>query len=367
MKVALVHDYLNQYGGAERVLECFLDIFPDADVYTLLYDRSKLSDKLKEIKPVISFLQKLPLSKKLYERYLPFYPLAIEGFNLLDYDIVLSDSSAWTKGVFTHERALHICYCHNPMRFAYENFHDFTVGESRNKLEKGVLRLLINYFRMWDYSAAQRVDYFIAISQHIKRRIKKYYGRDSVVIYPPVDTDFFYPSERKKEDYFLVVGRFKEYKRFDIAIEAFNRLGIPLIVIGEGPLKGKLMRMARKNIHFTERVDDATLRAYYQNAQALVFTPLEDFGIVPLEAQACGTPVIAYNKGGARETVINGKTGIFFEEQTPESLIDAVKRFQGMKFKMEDMVLNARRFNRERFKKEIWEFVMEKYREFKNA
>lgn len=303
----------------------------------------------------------------MYERYLILYPLAVESFDLTDYDIVLSDSSAWAKGVFTTKDTLHICYCHSPMRFAYESFHSYTVGESRNTFEKFFLRLTVNYFRIWDYTTAQRVDYFIANSKNIKERIKKYYGRDSIVIYPPCDLEKFYPEDVKKEDYFLMVGRLKEYKKFPIAIEAFNRMGIPLVIIGDGNILPKLMRISKQNIHFMKMVDDDTLRSYYQRAQALIFPQLEDFGITPIEANACGTPVIAYRGGGVIESIIEGKTGIFFDEQSPEAIIEAVKKFKNYNFKKSDMLKNAQRFDRKKFEKDIKEFVFKKYKDFKKC
>uniref|UniRef100_A0A7C4YHB0 Glycosyltransferase family 4 protein n=1 Tax=candidate division WOR-3 bacterium TaxID=2052148 RepID=A0A7C4YHB0_UNCW3 len=367
MKIALVHDYLNQYGGAERVFESFLNLFPDAKIFTLIRNNDNLPERLRNIKSEISFLQRLPAIKTMYERYLFLYPLAIESFDLTDFDLVLSDSSAWAKGVFTTKDTLHICYCHSPMRFAYESFHSYTVGESRNQFEKFFLRFTVNFFRIWDYTTSQRVDYFIANSENVRMRIKKYYGRESVVIYPPCDLEKFYPEDVKKEDYFLLVGRMKEYKKFPIAIEAFNRLGLPLVVIGEGPILPKLIRMAKSNIHFLRKVDDDTLRRFYQRAQALIFPQIEDFGITPVESQSCGTPVIAFRGGGAIESMIEGKTGLFFDEQTPEAIIDAVKKFKDMKFKKEDLINNAKKFDKKIFEKKIKDFIMEKYRKFKNV
>ncbi len=316
MKVALIHDYLNQYGGAERVLESIHNIFPDAPVYTLLYTPESMRDEINKWDIRVSFLQKLPFVKKHYEKYLALFPLAIESFDLSDYDIVISDSSAWAKGVFTRAKTLHISYCYNPMRFAWEAFYSYTIGE-HSKFSRVLLRMLMNYLKIWDYTNSQRVNYIIAISHIVRERIKKYYHRDADIIFPPCNIDIFtYDEDVKKEDFFLIVSRFKHYKRIDIAVEAFNRLGIPLVVIGYGAEKGKLMRMAKKNIHFLTPNTDKEIEWYYRRAQALIFPGIEDFGIVPVEAMATGTPVIAYGEGGLTDTVVAGKTGEFFYKQT---------------------------------------------------
>lgn len=367
MKIALIHDYLNQYGGAERVLDSFIKIFPGAKIYTLIRNNKNLPDRLKNIDSEISFLQRLPFIETMYERYLILYPLAIESFDLSEFDIVLSDSSAWAKGVFTTKETLHICYCHSPMRFAYESFHSYTVGQSRNTFEKFFLRFTANYFRMWDYTSAQRVDYFIANSENVKQRIKKYYNRESIVIYPPCDLEIFYPEDVKKEDYFMIIGRMKEYKKFTLVVEAFNELGLPLIVIGDGPVLPKLMRMSKGNINFLKKVDDNTLRRFYQSAQAVIFPQIEDFGITIVEANACGTPVIAYKAGGALETVIEGKTGIFFNEQSPQAIISAIKKFKDYKFKKSELIKNAEKFDKKIFEDKIKKFINKKYKEFKNV
>lgn len=367
MNVALVHDYLNQYGGAERVFESLLNLFPDSKIFTLVRNNKNLPDRLKNIQSEISFLHRLPFIEKMYERYLILYPIAIESFDLTEFDLVISDSSAWAKGVYTTKDTLHICYCHSPMRFAYESFYSYTVGESRNNIVKFFLRFSVNYLRMWDYTTAQRVDYFIANSQNIKKRIHKYYGRDSIVIYPPCDLEKFYSEDAKKEDFFLIVGRMKEYKNFPLVIEAFNKIGLPLFVIGDGPILPKLMRIAKGNIHFLGNVDDDSLRNYYQRAQALIFPQLEDFGLTPIEANACGTPVLAYKAGGVLESVIDGKTGLFFDEQSSEAIIDVIHKFKGYKFNKSALVKNAKRFDRKKFEKNIKEFILNKYKDFKKC
>ncbi len=371
MKVALIHDYLNQYGGAERILESIHNIFPDAPVYTLLYNPAMMHSKINSWDIRVSFLQKLPFIKKHYEKYLALFPLAIESFDLSDYDIVISDSSAWAKGVFTRAKTLHISYCYNPMRFAWEAFYSYTIG-SHTKFARFFLRVLMNYLKIWDYTNSQRVNYVVAISHIVRERIKKYYRRDADIIFPPCNTDFFtYDKNVKKEAFYLIVSRFKYYKRIDIAVEAFNRLGLPLIIIGYGSEKGRLMRMAKKNVHFITNVEDdkvkedEKIRWYYRRAQALIFPGIEDFGIVPVEAMATGTPVIAYGEGGLTDTVVAGKTGEFFYEQTPEALAEAVKNFKPEKFDPEILRKRALDFSRENFERRFKNYILEKYKNLK--
>ncbi len=367
MRVALVHDYLNQYGGAERVLEALRELFPDAPIYTIIHTPENLPPRFRDWDIRTSFLNDLPFVKKHYEKYLPLFPLAVESFNFDEYDLVISDSSAWVKGIITGPGTLHISYCYTPMRFAWDMYH--LTLENKGKFYRRLLIPVLHYLRTWDVASSRRVDHFIAISTIVKERIKKYYGRDADVVYCPVDTETFTPDpSTKKEDFFLVVSRLKPYKRIDIAIEAFNRLGLPLVIIGDGPEKGRLMRMARPNIHFLGdmkgREGDKIIASYYRRAQALIFPTLEDFGIVPLEAQACGTPVIAFRGGGAVESVIEGKTGTFFHPQSPEALVEAVKRFDPGKFDPDVLVKHAKKFGKEEFKKKIKRIVDREYRKF---
>ncbi|MFH1129678.1 MAG: glycosyltransferase [Patescibacteria group bacterium] len=373
MKIALVHDYLNQYGGAEKVLEAFLEIFPDAPIYTLLYDK-KIVDKFfpnKKIK--VSFLQKLPFIRKHHRLFPPLMPLAVERLDLSDYDIVLSDSAAFGKGVITKPDTLHICYCHTPIRYAWDDSHKYVREFSMFKLAKFFVPIFMNYLRLWDREAAYRVDKFICNSSFVAQRIKKYYKQESEVIHPPVDTENFGIKKvidgaspaKSGVNYFLMVGRLLPYKRFDMAIEAFNKLELPLKIIGNGPEMRKLKKMSNWNIEFLGEKSNQELKEYYQNSRALIFPQEEDFGIVALEAMACGRPVIAYRGGGALESILEGKTGVFFDEQTVGSLIDAVKGFDGLKFNSGDIYQHALKFDKENFKQKIKEFIDKNYKEFK--
>ena len=331
MKVALIHDYLNQYGGAERILEVFHKLFPDAPVYTLIYDRRRMPEHFKKWDIKESFLRKFPFEKKLYEKYFLLMPLAIESFNLNDFDMVISISSAWSKGVITLPSTVHINYMLNPMRFAWDSYHPLL--SARKGLCKVLLFLGLYFVRLWDVNTKNRPDNVIAISKTVAKRIEKFYGIKPMIIYPPVDTEFFTVDERvKKEDFFLMVSRLRPYKRVDIAVEAFNKTKLPLLIIGEGSLKGRLKRQANRNIQFLGKRSDEEIRSFYRRAQALIFPTFEDFGIVPLEASACGTPVIALKRGGATETIEEGKNGYFFYPQTSEALLEAVLNFHGDDF-----------------------------------
>ena len=374
MRIALVHDYLNQYGGAEKVLEAFTEIFPDAPIYTLLYDE-KIIDKFFPNKKIrTSFLQKLPFIKKHHRIFPPLMPLAVEKLDLSDYDIVLSDSAAFGKGVITRPNTLHICYCHTPIRYAWDDSHKYIKEFSMFKLAKFFVPIFMNYLRLWDREAAYRVDKFICNSNFVAQRIKKYYKQESEIINPPVDIENFGIKDTKEKNpstplgasYFLMVGRLLPYKRFDMAIEAFNKLELPLKIIGSGPEMKKLKRIANWNIEFLGEMDNKNLKEYYQNCQALIFPQEEDFGIVALEAMACGRPIIAYRGGGALESVLEGKTGVFFNEQTIESLVEAVKNFNASKFDSRVIYEHALKFDKEIFKKKIKDFVDKNWKEFKN-
>jgi len=373
MRVALVHDYLNQYGGGEKVLEVFAEIFPDAPIYTLIYDK-KITDKIlpgREIRA--SFLQKIPFIKSHHRFFPPLMPLAVEKLDLSDYDMVISDSAAFSKGVITKPGALHICYCYTPTRYAWDDSHKYVKEFSMPSLAKIFVPFFMNYLRLWDREAAYRVDKFICSSNFVSQRIKKYYRQEAEVIYPPVDGEFFIladsvksPSATNGVNYYLIVGRLLVYKRFDIAIEAFNKLELPLKIIGIGPEMKKLKRMANWNIEFLGGLPDEKLREYYQNCQALIFPQEEDFGIVALEAMACGRPVIAYRGGGALESVKEGETGVFFNEQTANSLVEAVKKFNPSKFNPKLIRQHALKFDKQIFKKKIKDFIEKSYHDYRN-
>ncbi|OIO51857.1 MAG: glycosyl transferase [Parcubacteria group bacterium CG1_02_44_65] len=360
MKVALVHDYLNQYGGAERVLEAFCQIFPEAPIYTLFYDKKKTGHAFDRRRVETSFLQKIPLVRSHHRPFLMLMPIAIEQFDLSEYDLVLSDSASYAKGVVVGPQALHICYCHTPIRYAWDDSHRYIEEFGYPGLVKKIIPFFMNYIRFWDSKAAQRVDEFIANSRFVANRIKKYYRRDAKVIYPPVNSSHFYLSGRPGK-YFLMVGRFLPYKRFDLAIEAFNRLGQPLKIVGDGPDRKRLKKIAKSNIEFVGLVSEEKLRDYYANCLAFIFPQEEDFGITAVEAMAAGRPVIAYRAGGALEIVQEGLTGIFFNEQEPESLMAVLKSFRSDDFSPELIRQKALEFDQEKFKEKIRKFIDENW------
>jgi glycosyltransferase involved in cell wall biosynthesis len=303
MKVALVHDWLTGMRGGEKVLEVFCELFPDAHLYTLLHNEGSLSNTIESMDIRTSFIQKLPLIKKKYRHLLPIFPTAIERFDLRGYDLVLSSSHCVAKGVVTSANTLHICYCFTPMRYIWDLYNLYFGKERAGKFTRLATSLVLNYLRKWDVASSNRVNKFVAISRYIAERIKKNYGRDSDLIYPPVDCSYFKPVLSHK-DFYLMVSPLAPNKRVDIAVEAFNSIGLPLIVIGSGQEDKKLEKMAGKNIKLMGWQSDEIVREHYANCKALIFPGVEDFGIVPLEAQACGKPVIAFGEGGALETII---------------------------------------------------------------
>lgn len=365
MKVALVHDYLIQYGGAERVLESFCEIFPGAPIFTMAYDEQMTNGAFKNRKIHTSFLQKIPFINSHHRAYPLLMPLAIEQFDFSEYDIVLSDSNSYAKGIITGPETLHITYCHTPMRYAWDDCHRHMREFKYSKITKKLLPFGISYLRLWDSASSDRPDKYIANSKFVSDRIKKYYKQNSEVIYPPVNTDSFKISEEIK-GYYLMVGRALPYKRFDIAIKAFNKLKLPLKIISRGPEIKKLKKIANSNIEFLGYLDDKATSEYYANCEALIFPSEEDFGIIPLEAMASGRPVIAYRNGGALETISENITGLFFEEQTPESIIEAVKRFDASNFSPLQIRAYTERFNKNIFQTNIKAFIDREYAKFKN-
>jgi glycosyltransferase involved in cell wall biosynthesis len=358
MKIAFVHEYLNQFGGAERVLQVLSSMYPDAPIYTLLYD-PEATGKVFEGKEIrTSFLQRMPLAKR-YHRFFPLLmPFAIEQFDFSGYDIVVSISASFSKGIITKSGTKHVCYCLTPPRFLWDGSHRFMDQSSYPFLIKRLLPPFISYLRIWDIEAALRVDKFIAISHFVKERISKYYGEDVPVVYSPVNTSkFFVSSPEKIKSYFLAVGRLVPYKKFDLLTEAFNRLQMPLIIVGTGPELRRLKKMAKENIVFKENASDDELATLYSEANAFIFPQEEDFGLTPLEAMASGTPVIAFGKGGARETIVEGKTGVFFSEQTAESLEDVVRNFDRNRYKSQDCRARAEEFSIEKFRKDMTEII----------
>ena len=356
MKIALVHDYLVQYGGAERVLECFCELFPYAPIYTIVHDKKLMHGVLSNKNIYTSFLQKFPLARSKHRIFPLLMPLAVEQFDFSKYDIVLSDSASYAKGIITGPETLHICYMHTPMRYAWDDCQKYTEDFGFPKIVKKLIPFAMNYIRLWDKASADRVDKFIANSNFVAKRIKKYYRKNSVVINPPVAVNKFYIS-RKRGNYFLMVGRLIAYKRHDIAIGAFNKLGLPLKIIGRGPEIKKVKKMAKPNIEFLERVSDGDLPKYYAECQAFIFPQEEDFGIVAIEAMASGRPLIAYRGGDIPEHTEEEKTGIFFNEQTSEDIIRAVKKFRDENYDSKYIRSKALKFDREVFKSKIKEYI----------
>lgn len=371
MKVALVYDRVNKWGGAERVLLALHEMFPEAPLYTSVSDLNSAPWAKVFSKVVPSFLQKIPFAKSNHEFLGVLTPIAFESFSANgefdEYNLVISVTSEAAKGIITKPGTLHICYCLTPTRYLWSGYDIYF----KNPILKFLSKPVVSYLRKWDKIAAQRPDILVAISTAVKDRIKKYYNRQSEIVFPPIDSHHknsllrVSPGAKTnrsflldaKSDYFLVVSRLVPYKRVDLAVKVFNRLKLPLVIVGTGSERLKLRLMAGKNIKFVGEVTDSELADYYKGARALIMPQEEDFGMVSVEAQAFGVPVIAYKKGGVLDSVIEGKTGALFDRQTPESLIAAVERFDKMVFNPGELVNNAKNFSKERFKKEFLELV----------
>lgn len=358
-KIAIVHDWLPLYGGAERVLEQILLVFPQADVFSMIDaippdQRGFLQNK--EVKT--SFVQNLWQGKTRYRSYFPLMPLAVEQFDLSAYDLVISSSYSFAKGVLTGPDQRHLCYCHSPIRYAWDMQHQYLEQAGLTKgLKSWIVRILLHYIRLWDYRTAGGVDAFAANSAYIARRIMKVYRREAEVIYPPVAVQDF-ELEDKKEDFFLTASRMVPYKRIDLIAEAFSRIPEKrLIIIGDGPEMENVRAKAGPNVSLLGYKDNATLRSHLQRAKAFVFAAEEDFGILPVEAQACGTPVIAFGRGGVAETVNSGETGVLFADQSVESLVDAVRQFEKMSFTPAVIRRQAENFSAEVFRNHFANFV----------
>lgn len=361
MRVAVVHDWLTVYAGAEKVLEQILSLFPKADLFTIVdFLPEKDRGFLRNHQVITSFIQTMPFSRAKYRNYLPFMPYAIEQLDVSKYDLVISSSHAVAKGIITGPDQIHICYCHSPMRYAWDLQHQYLsqAGLTRG-IKSFIARAILHYIRQWDLRTVNSVDAFVANSSFIARRIEKMYRRDAQVIYPPVNIEGFSLREHK-EDFYLTASRMVPYKRVDLIVEAFSAMpNKKLIVIGEGPDYGKVRQNASPNITFMGYQSFEVLRDHMQRARAFVFAAEEDFGIIPVEAQACGTPVIAYGKGGVLETVVSGESGFFFEEQTPQALIRTVQTCDDLIGKLVPSRIrdNAKRFSEEEFRKQFSSFV----------
>ena len=365
MKIAIVTDWLTNYGGAESVISAFHDLFPDASIYTTMYKPEKMRElgKLKKIKT--SFLQKIPGVK--HQWMLGLMPMAVEMMDLDEFDVVLSSCHSVSKGVITKPETLHISYCHTPMRYAWESWDFETRLQKFPKMLHPIIRRQIKKIRRWDKAAAQRVDEYIANSNYIKGKIKEHYQRKADVIYPPVHCETFEPVEKPKADFYFSAGRLIPYKKFDLLVKAFNESGKKLVIAGTGPELEKLRKMAKENVEVLGYVKDKKLKELYANCKGFLFPQMEDAGIVPLEAMASGRPVIAYNKGGSLDTMIDGKTGVFFEKQTVESLNKAIEKFEGMKFDSKAIRKHAEKYDVEVFKEKIKNYVEKKYVGFQKS
>jgi glycosyltransferase involved in cell wall biosynthesis len=353
MKLALIHDWLNGMRGGEKVLEVFCDIFPDADLYTLFYEPDRVSEKIRRMNPRPSILQRFPLTRRHYRYYLPLYPWAIRRFDLSAYDAVISLSHCAAKGVRLDDRQAHVCYCFTPMRYVWEQYNTYFGGPNSWRLSSLAMRFWRRRLRDWDVATARRVNAFITVSAAVAHRIARYYQRDASVIHPPVDTDRFHPLAVEPGDHFLVVSALVPYKRIDLAIDAFGRMGRPLWVVGEGPERRALERRAGPVVRFLGWVSDEELVQIYNTSRALIFPGEEDFGLTAVEAQACGRPVIAFRKGGVIESVLERRTGLFFREQTVESLCEAVGSLERTVFDRGVIRAHAERFGGDRCRTQL--------------
>lgn len=343
MRVAIVHYWLVGMRGGEKVLEALCKLYPGADIYTHVYDPSAVSAEIRKHRIFTTFINSLPYANRMYKKYLPLMPMALEQLDLGSYDLVISSESGPAKGVIPTSPALHVCYCHSPMRYIWNMYNKYY--ETSGRLTRIMMPPLAHYMRTWDVATASRVDEFVANSSTVAQRIKSYYHRESQVIYPPVDTQAFHPvAADELEDYYLMVGELVSYKRPDLAVEAFNRMKAQLVVIGGGEMLGYLRKIAGPTVTILGAQPFEVLKHHYARCRALVFPGEEDFGIVPVEAMASGRPVIAFGRGGATETVVAGRTGLFFSIQSTEAVIDAVERFERMDFNSADAVARAQDF-----------------------
>lgn len=326
-KIALIHDYLLCFGGAERVLKSFHEIFPEAPIFVICYDKKITEKYFPSVKIYASFVQKIPYFWKKPKYLLPFLPLAVESFDLSEYDLVISSSSSFAKGVVTKPKTTHICYCHAPMRFAWDYYHEYEKSHSAFRGLSGIfIKTILHYMRIWDRHCEARVDHFIANSNFTKERIRKFYRRDAEVIYPSVNICDICEKPVGIEDYFLIVSRLCRYKKIDIAIEAFNKLELPLVIIGDGDDRRRLQKMAKPNIKFLGWLENKEVAKYYFGCKAFIFPGEDDFGITVVEAMSFGKPVLAFRRGGVLESVVEGVTGEFFDDQDSAVLADGVRR-----------------------------------------
>jgi len=351
-RVALVHYWFVSMRGGERVVERLLGLYPQADIFTHVYNPALVSATIAKAKITTSFINRLPWANRFYQYYLPLMPMALEHLDLTGYDLVISSESGPAKGVITAPDSTHVCYCHSPMRYLWDHYHQYR--SAANPLSRLAMPPIYHWLRQWDVSSSTRIDRLAANSEFVRRRIAKVWRRDAEVIHPPVETSLFTPST-EIDDYYLWVGAMVPYKRPDLAVDAFTANGLPLLMVGQGSMLKRLKARAGPNIRFVDRLDFTALRRSYARARAFVITAEEDFGIAPVEAMASGRPVVAFGRGGALDTVVPGRTGIFFGRQEPESLISAVEEMQLFLryFDPRDSVAQANRFAPEIFDERI--------------
>jgi glycosyltransferase involved in cell wall biosynthesis len=357
LRVALIHDWLTGMRGGEKVLAEIASIFPNAPIFTLLHIPGSISKELESHQIYESFIARMPFAKSKFRNYLSFFPAAIESFDLRTYNVIISSSHCVAKGAIPSTDALHLCYIHTPMRYAYDMFHEYFPPSKTGKFKRFIINREMTKIRTWDNASNGRVDAFAANSKFVAKRVERYYNRNAEIVHPPVNTDFYTSGDGKKDDHYLIVSALEPYKRIDIAIEAFKKSGRKLTIVGDGSLYKTLKKGSARNISFEGKIPDNDVRANYRTARGFIFPGLEDFGITPVEAQSCGTPVIAFGAGGALETVIEGKTGVFFKEQNPDALNGAIDKAEKIHFNKTEMRRNSVKFSRDAFRKNFISFM----------
>jgi glycosyltransferase involved in cell wall biosynthesis len=353
MRIAFVHDWLTGMRGGERALEVLCERYPDAELFTLVHVPGSVSPTIERLRPHTSFIQRLPLVKRLYRHYLPLFPTAIEQFSFDRFDVVVSLSHCCAKSIVKPGTVRHLCYCLTPMRYAWDQFDAYFGPARLGRVRSAAMRPLMASMARWDRATADRVDRYVAISHYVAGRIRRYYNREAIVVYPPVDTDFFQPDAVEPERFALVVSALVPYKRIDVAIDACRLAKVPLKIVGDGPDRARLERTANGGVEFLGRLSDEDVRAIYRRAAVALLPGEEDFGIVPLEAAACGRPVVALSRGGAVETVVPGVTGTLVDELSPEAFADGIARTLDASFDSGDIRAHAQRFSRQRFSDEM--------------
>ena len=353
MRLAFVHDWLTGMRGGERALEVLCERFPDADLFTLVHIPGSVSPAIERLRPHTSFIQRLPMVKRYYRHYLPLFPTAIEQFSFDRFDVVVSLSHCCAKAIVTPGRVRHVCYCLTPMRYAWDQFDAYFGPDRIGPIASAAMRPVMARFARWDRDTADRVDRYVAISHYVAGRIRRYYNREAIVVYPPVDTDFFHPDDAEPERFALVVSALVPYKRIDVAIDACRLAGVPLKIVGDGPERARLERSANGAVEFLGRLSDEDVRAMYRRAAVALLPGEEDFGIVPLEAAACGRPVVALSRGGALETIVPGATGTLVDELAPAAFADGIRRTLDTPFDRRAIRAHAEGFSRQRFADEM--------------